>query len=51
MSDNIFDRLAELLSSPGNVNWAIAGEIGSSVAGEPGAVAEGAIGHWEGLVE
>ncbi|NNC41328.1 MAG: hypothetical protein HKN95_11635 [Acidimicrobiia bacterium] len=51
MSDNIFDRLAELLSSPGNVNWAIAGEIGSSVAGEPGTVDAGAVAHWEGLVE
>lgn len=51
MSDNIFDRLAELLSSPGNVNWAIAGEIGSSVAGEPGVVAEGAVAYWQGLVD
>jgi putative hydrolase len=51
VSDNIFDRLAELLSSPGSVNWAIAGELGSSVAGEPGVVAEGALGYWEGLVD
>jgi len=51
VSDNIFDRLAELLASPGNVNWAIAGELGSSVAGDPGVVANGAVTYWEGLVE
>ena len=51
MSDNIFDRLAELLSSPGNVNWALAKELGSSVAGEPGTVAAGAVAHWQGLAD
>ncbi len=51
MSDNIFDRLAELLSSSGTVNWALAEELGSSVAGEPGVVPAGADAHWQGLVD
>ena len=33
MNDNLFDRLAELLSSSGPVNWRLAREIAESVAG------------------
>jgi len=51
MTDNIFDRLAELLSSPGSVNWGLAQELGTSVAGEPGTVPSGAIEYWTGLVD
>ncbi|MCP4222709.1 MAG: zinc-dependent metalloprotease, partial [Actinomycetia bacterium] len=51
MSDNIFDRLAELLSSPGPVNWGLATELGSSVAGDPGRVEEGSTDYWLGLVD
>ena len=37
MTDNLFDRLADLLRSPGPVNWRLAREIAESVAwpGEP----------------
>ncbi len=51
MSDNIFDRLAELLSSSGPVNWGLAGELGSSVAGDPGTVPSDAVSYWSGLVD
>ncbi|MGI9609849.1 MAG: zinc-dependent metalloprotease [Acidimicrobiia bacterium] len=51
MTDNIFDRLAELLSSPGTVNWGLAKELGTSVAGEPGMVPSGATEYWTGLVD
>jgi putative hydrolase len=51
MTDNIFDRLAELLSSPGTVNWGLARELGTSVAGEPGTVPAGAVDYWAGLVD
>lgn len=51
MSDNLFDRLAELLSSSGPVNWGLAGELGGSVAGEPGVVPAGSQEHWRGLVD
>lgn len=33
MSDNIFDRLMELLQSPGPVNWRLAEEAATSIAG------------------
>ncbi len=33
MSDNIFDRLLELLQSPGPVNWRLADEAAASIAG------------------
>ncbi len=33
MSDNIFDRLIELLQSSGPVNWKLAGEMAGSIAG------------------
>lgn len=33
MTDNIFDRLAELLQSAGPVNWRLAAQIAESVAG------------------
>ncbi|MCB2223978.1 MAG: zinc-dependent metalloprotease [Actinobacteria bacterium] len=33
MTDNIFDRLAELLQSSGPVNWRLAAQIAESVAG------------------
>jgi putative hydrolase len=33
MTDNLFDRLADLLRSPGPVNWRLAREIAESVAG------------------
>ncbi|MBT8202249.1 MAG: hypothetical protein HKN74_11130 [Acidimicrobiia bacterium] len=51
MTDNIFDRLAELLSSSGPVNWGLAGELGSSVAGDPGTVPPGADAYWAGLAD
>lgn len=51
MTDNIFDRLAELLSSPGPVNWGIAAELGTSVAGESIAVDATATGHWSDYVD
>lgn len=35
MSDNLFDRLFELLQSPGPVNWKLAAEVVASLAGEP----------------
>ncbi len=33
MTDNIFDRLMELLQSPGPINWALGQEIAGSIAG------------------
>ena len=51
MTDNIFDRLAELLASSGPVNWELATELGTSVAGEPGSVPDGAAEYWQGLVD
>ena len=51
MSDNIFDRLAELLAASGPVNWGLAGELCMSVAGDPGTVPAGEAAHWEGLVD
>ena len=51
MTDNIFDRLAELLSSPGTVNWGLARELGTSVAGDPGTVPADATDYWAGLVD
>ncbi len=35
MSDNIFDRLIDLLQSDGPVNWKLAREIATSIAGQP----------------
>jgi putative hydrolase len=35
VTDNIFDRLRELLESSGPVNWKLAREIAESMAGEP----------------
>ncbi|OFW66380.1 MAG: hypothetical protein A2Z12_04945 [Actinobacteria bacterium RBG_16_68_21] len=45
MTDNLFDRLADLLRYPGPVNWRLAREIAESIAGpaepiEPGLVEE-----------
>ena len=34
MNDNLFERLAELLQSPGPVNWRLGREIAESVAGQ-----------------
>lgn len=34
MSDNLFDRLFELLNSPGPVNWKLGREIAESLAGQ-----------------
>ena len=34
MTDNLFDRLAELLQSDGPVNWRLAREIAESVSGQ-----------------
>ena len=51
MSDNIFDRLAELLSSSDAVNWELAAELGTSVAGEDTGVPAGSEAHWEEYVE
>ena len=33
MSDNLFDRLFELLNTPGPVNWRLGREITQSLAG------------------
>lgn len=33
MTDNLFDRLAEMLQSPGPVNWKLAREVADSLAG------------------
>ena len=38
MTDNIFDRLAELLQSDGPVNWKLGAQIAESVAGAADAV-------------
>ncbi len=38
MSDNIFDRLIELLQSSGPVNWKLAGEMAGSIAGASPAI-------------
>ena len=38
MSDNICDRLADLLASPGPVNWKLAAELARSIAGPPQAI-------------
>lgn len=35
MEDSIFDRLFELLQSPGPVNWKLANEVIKSMAGQP----------------
>lgn len=35
MTDNLFDRLADLFRAPGPVNWRLAREIAESVAGPP----------------
>ncbi len=35
MTDNIFDRLRDLLQSSGPVNWRLAAEIAGSIAGAP----------------
>lgn len=35
MSDDLFARLIELFNQPGPVNWRLAGEISSHLAGEP----------------
>jgi putative hydrolase len=35
VTDNIFDRLRDLLDSAGPVNWRLAREVAESVAGEP----------------
>lgn len=51
MSDNIFDRLAELLSASGPVNWGLAGELAASVAGDPGTVPASAESTWTSLVD
>jgi putative hydrolase len=50
MSDNIFDRLAELLSSPGTINWALAEELAASAAGPGQAVPPEQAGRIQGLV-
>lgn len=50
MSDNLFDRLAELLSSPGSVNWALASELAASMAGPAATVASSDIARYEALV-
>ncbi len=51
MSDNIFDRLAELLSSSESVNWELAAELGTSVAGDDGVLTPDAETHWKEYVE
>ncbi len=35
MTDNIFDRLRDLLQSSGSINWRLAAEIAASIAGAP----------------
>ena len=51
MSDNIFDRLAEMLSSSESVNWELAAELGTSIAGDEGALSPGSDAHWNEYVE
>ncbi len=51
MSDNIFDRLAELLSSSDSVNWELAAELGSSVAGADAGLPPESEAHWHEYVE
>ncbi len=41
MTDNIFDRLMELLQSTGPVNWKLAGEMAGSIAGASPAIDAG----------
>jgi putative hydrolase len=40
MSDNVFDRLLELLQSSGPVNWKLANEVAQSLSGKPEPVDE-----------
>lgn len=35
MSDNLFERLFELLQTPGPINWALAREVAGTVTGSP----------------
>ncbi len=49
MTDNIFDRLIELLQSPGPVNWNLAGEMANSIAGGDSAVDPAAAAEFEEL--
>ncbi len=51
MSDNIFDRLAEMLASSESVNWELAAELGTSIAGNEGALSPGSDAHWNEYVE
>ena len=50
MSDNIFDRLMELLQSPGPVNWKLAAEVTGSLAGADTTVMPGLVVEYEQLV-
>ena len=49
MTDNIFDRLLELLQSSGPVNWRLGEEIAGSIAGKQEPVSAAAQGEYEEL--
>ena len=51
MTDNIFDRLAELLSSSESVNWELAAELGTSIAGDDEGRPPESDAHWNEYVE
>ena len=50
MTDNLFDRLAEMLQSPGPVNWKLAREVADSVAGSPEPVDPATVAEFDQLV-
>lgn len=50
MTDNLFDRLAELLSAPGPVNWALASELSASMAGQDSPISEADKRRYEALL-
>ncbi len=49
MTDNLFDRLAELMQSPGPVNWKMAREVAGSLAGPAQAISPGVAAEFESL--
>lgn len=50
MTDNLFDRLAELLQSPGPVNWKLAREVMGSLAGPAEGVSPELTAEYESLI-
>lgn len=51
MTDNLFDRLADLLRYPGPVNWRLAREIAESLAGSPEPIEPGLVEEYRELAE